>query len=152
MVVNKKLRFMKGNEKCCTARCTSVEYECLNPSGFFLLFSSRLNCDLCPMNDKRLLCFLFFFVSCVSELFFCAVFFLIIIIVFYFASMGQILFFMTWWNINTWKCETAESLASGCVWMSIGWGSALDFSPLVLIFFFLSLLFHFADTFQIVCF
>ena len=47
---------MKGNEKRCTARCTSVEYECLNPSGFFLLFSSRLNCDLCPMNDERLLC------------------------------------------------------------------------------------------------
>lgn len=151
MVVNKKLRFMKGNEKCCTARCTSVEYECLNPSGFFLLFSSRLNCDLCPMNDKQLLCFFFFCFLCFWTIFLRCLFFNYYYWIF-FASMGQILFFMTWWNINTWKCETAESLASGCVWMSIGWGSALDFSPLVLIFFFLSLLFHFADTFQIVCF
>lgn len=152
MVVNKKLHFMKGNEN-----AAPLDVLQLNMNVWILLGFSFCSlpvwtviCVRWMTNDFCVFCF--FFVSCVSELFFCAVFFLIIIIVFYFASMGQILFFMTWWNINTWKCETAESLASGCVWMSIGWGSALDFSPLVLIFFFLSLLFHFADTFQIVCF
>lgn len=61
-------------------------------------------------------------------------------------------FFMKWWNINTWKCETAESLASGCVWMSVGcgsiFGSALDF--LVFCFFFLVV--SFQIVFLIDCF
>lgn len=99
-----------GWRKCCTT-CSSLEFEHwwrVNPPVFLFLFFSSWTVILCPMNEKQLVGL--FSSSCAGIILFVRSF-----LYFSFASIGQIVF-MIWWNISTWKCETAEPQA---VWMFV---------------------------------
>lgn len=122
-----------GWRKCCTT-CSSLEFEHwwrVNPPVFVFLF---MNCDLCPMNET---CWFVFFVLRWDNFFLSFLYFSS-------ASIGQIVF-MIWWNISTWKCETAEPQA---VWMFVSFFvfffcSALNFCHQCLSFVFCFRLYSF---------